>query len=103
MNRHLSPAKCDQMDPQLSPAKELSPDSNDTDDSSTEDQANVDFLRTMHVNQSNMPEIIQKLKSTVDYRVKICDDVNTNLLEQFPYFFTHSDLVSGFLKFHIHH
>lgn len=87
--------KRDQMNQQMLPLN----DSNDANASYTEDQAknDIEILRTMQVNQSNMPEITQRLKSTIGLRNGICDDVNVNLLERFPYFFTHSHLVSCIL------
>lgn len=62
----------------------------------TEEDARIDieFLRMMVIDESNMEAIMQKLKDTIDYRKQICDDLNINLLERFPYFFTHSELVS---------
>lgn len=63
---------------------------------STEDKAKDDctFLRSAVVNSSNRAEIEQKLIATAEYRKKICMDPDNSLLKQFPFFFTHSDLVS---------
>lgn len=62
----------------------------------TEDNAKEDcmFLRTAVVNASNRAEIEEKLVATSDYRKKICMDPENSLLKRFPFFFTHSDLVS---------
>lgn len=62
----------------------------------TEENAKEDcnFLRTAVVNSSNREKIEEKLKATAEYRKKICADPENSLLKQFPFFFTHSDLVS---------
>lgn len=55
--------------------------------------ADVEKMRTGLVNKFTMETYEKRLKATIDYRNKICDDQNINLLERFPYFFTHSELV----------
>lgn len=59
-----------------------------------------------------MALIEQKLTATTDYRKKICTDAHINIMERFPYFFTHSELViywsnggalTVFLSIHFHH
>lgn len=52
------------------------------------------FLRTAVVNSSNRAKIEEKLIATADYRKKICMDPENSLLKQFPFFFTHSELVN---------
>lgn len=62
----------------------------------TDENANEDcvFLRTAVVSSFNRAEIEKKLKATADYRKKICMDTENSLLKRFPFFFTHSELVS---------
>lgn len=52
------------------------------------------WLKSAAVNDENMAEIMQKIKSTCTYRKKMLDDLSIELLESFPYFFTHPKLVS---------
>lgn len=63
----------------------------------TEEQAKNDciFLRTAIVNQTLRPTIEQKLKATAEYRKKICSDPANSLLERFPFFYTHPELVQA--------
>lgn len=63
-----------------------------TDDNAKDD---IEFLRTVAVNDTNMPIIEDKLTLTLKYRADIvCADKRPSLLERFPYFFTHPTLVS---------
>lgn len=62
----------------------------------TEENAKTDieFLRTVAVNDANMPIIEEKLMMTLKHRALICQsDNHPNLLERFPYSFTHASLV----------
>lgn len=62
----------------------------------TEDVAekDIEYLRTAKINSSNMPIIKEKLLLTMDFRKKICENSDINLLERFPYFFVCPELVS---------
>lgn len=62
-----------------------------TDENAKEDCM---FLRTVVVNSSNRAEIEKKLIATSDYRKRLCMDPTNSLLKCFPFFFTHSELVS---------
>lgn len=59
-------------------------------------KADIELLRQTLVHKSTWEIFEQKLKSTIEYRNKICDDENINLLERFPYFFTNPELVRLF-------
>lgn len=63
----------------------------------TEEQAKNDciFLRTAIVNPTMRPMIEEKLKATAEYRKKICMDPANSLLERFPFFYTHPELVQA--------
>lgn len=61
-------------------------------------KADVDFLRTTALTKSNMTIFEQKLKATMNYRKSICNDANIDLLERFPYFFTHPESVNYHFK-----
>lgn len=80
------------------PNNENNVDENDNnhDDGLTsyDPREDVDFLQTIVVNEANMPIIHAKLIKTLEYRRKLFEDKNLNLLERFPYFFTHPQLVS---------
>lgn len=56
-------------------------------------KADVELLRTLAVNDINMPIIEEKLMLTLKHRAAICAE-HPNFLERFPYFFTHPALVS---------
>lgn len=57
-------------------------------------QRDVEYLKATLVNDENMTVIKQKLRSTSSYRLKMMDTLELDLLETFPYFFTHSSLVN---------
>lgn len=57
-------------------------------------KADIEFLRTLPVNDTNMAIIEEKLMLTLKYRAAICEE-HPNFLERFPYFFTHPALVSN--------
>lgn len=54
----------------------------------------VDFLKSLRVDENNMGTIKEKLKLTSSYRKKMLSDLSIDLLECFPYFFTCPNLVS---------
>lgn len=56
-------------------------------------KSKVDLLRTLVVNKDTVPIIEQTLKQTLAYRREMFNDMNLNLLEVFPYFFHHPQLV----------
>lgn len=53
----------------------------------------VMFLKSLIVSDENMEMFWKKLNSTRSYRQKMLLDKNIHLKEQFPYFFTHPDMV----------
>lgn len=53
----------------------------------------VRFLKSLPVIEENMDIYIQKLNLTRNYRQKMLLDKEINLKEQFPYFFTHPQMV----------
>lgn len=53
----------------------------------------IEILQTIPINQQNMKEIEHKLRLTFEYRRNLFNDKNISLLEYFPYFFHHSQLV----------
>lgn len=65
------------------------------DEEYTEAMAKQDVQELKHilVDEANMESIKKKLKSTVNYRTKIMNDENMDLLQYFPYFFARPDLV----------
>lgn len=67
-----------------------------TDENAKDD---IEFLRTVAVNDTNMPIIEEKLMMTLKHRAVICADNHPNLLERFPYFFTHAGLVGRITAF----
>lgn len=80
-------------------AEDVDMNSNDVDvalPAYTDEQAKDDcnFLRTAVVDPSMKPIIEDKLKATAEYRKQICSDPANNLLERFPFFYTHPELVS---------
>lgn len=53
----------------------------------------MEFLRSVVVNDRSLSEIRKKLKETVQHRLQLMKIPELDLLEQFPFFFTHSNLV----------
>lgn len=53
----------------------------------------VTDLRSLVVNETNLNDFTEKLKITFDYRHKMLENKETDLLQEFPYFFTHAKLV----------
>lgn len=47
----------------------------------------VELLKTFVVNPKNMDTTKEKLAATMDFRLKMIDKVELDLLETFPYFF----------------
>lgn len=52
------------------------------------------FLKTTVVTKESLPLIQEKLINTQKYRVDMLKDLGLNLLGNFPFFFSHPDLVS---------
>lgn len=68
----------------------------------TEDQKkDVELLKATLVNDENMTKIKEKLLSTLSYRLAMMETPELDLLETFPYFFTHSTLVKKYAHTHI--
>lgn len=63
------------------------------EDSEEIQKTNVEVLRSMIVNAESVLEMKQLLTKTMTYRSRLIADINTNLLEMFPYFLTHPELV----------
>lgn len=57
----------------------------------------VAILKTTIVKPENMDIIKEKLRKTVNYRLKMLENKEIDLLENFPYFFTNAELVSNSL------
>lgn len=55
--------------------------------------ADLEILKTLIVNEENMPQIEEKLFLTMEYRLKLLEIMEVDLLETFPYFFTDPKLV----------
>lgn len=53
----------------------------------------VIFLKSLVVSDENMKIFIEKLNSTRAHRMEMLLDKNIHLKEQFPYFFTHPELI----------
>lgn len=62
--------------------------------SDVEAAKDVDLLKSMKVDEKSMETIMEKIKLTTSYRKKMMKDLSIDLLETFPYFFTHPKLVS---------
>lgn len=63
----------------------------ENDTSTAED---LEFLKSMFVINQSKDLIKKKLKSTLDARVEMVKDVECDLLEQFPFFFSNPELVN---------
>lgn len=61
--------------------------------SDEEAKADIDFLKTILVNEENIGLIKEKLIATKSYRLKMMEELEIDLLEMFPYFFTNPSLV----------
>lgn len=64
------------------------------EDENIDAQSGVNYLKKVVVNEANMPEIKQKLIETLDHRLKMLEALEIDLRTEFPYFFTHPQLVS---------
>lgn len=53
----------------------------------------IEFLKITIVNDTNLAIIKEKLKSTMSYRLEMMKTLELDVLETFPYFFTHPSLV----------
>lgn len=73
--------------------KSEAPESDQSDHDITED---LQFLKSVIVNPDNMNAIRQKLKSTLDSRIEMVRDLNVDLLENFPFFFSNPQTVNFF-------
>lgn len=62
----------------------------------TEEEAKEDFLylKTTEVNAQTLAEFQEKLRKTVGYRTNLLSDDSIDMMENFPYFFTHPQLVN---------
>lgn len=59
----------------------------------TKCKADIEILKTLRVCDENMADIEMKLVDTMEYRIKMLEMLEVDLLETFPYFFTNPDLV----------
>lgn len=73
----------------------------DEDSSSQEEQMKNDvaFLKNAIVNNEQIETIQQKIVSTLEYRIKMMDELKMDVLENFPYFFVYPWLVRTFETF----
>lgn len=62
--------------------------------------ADILYLKSLPINDSNLEIFTQKLNSTREYRQKMLLDKSINLKEQFPYFFVKPELVRLFIDFY---
>lgn len=56
-------------------------------------EEDIAFLRRTKYDESKKNIFAKKLKDTLRYRKNLCKDLNVNVVERFPYFFTNTDLV----------
>lgn len=56
-------------------------------------QNDIEFLKSITVNEGNMQIIKVKLSSSAEYRMQLLRDHHVELRVEFPYFFTDPDLV----------
>lgn len=54
------------------------------------------FLKTVIVNEKNMPKIHDKLRKTLERRRELLNTEKVDMLENFPFMFVHPSLVSQF-------
>lgn len=83
--------------PSLDAGNRIVVDSNQTSDNSNPTPHQVDdllWLKTIVVNEQNMPEIHEKLRKTFERRRSLLNSENVNMLENFPFMFVHPQLVS---------
>lgn len=62
-------------------------------------QRDLLFLKTAVINRENLDSVKQKLKATLDHRLRMMDNKEMDLMENFPFFFSHPQLVSFFQFF----
>lgn len=74
---------------------------NDTATSESYQMDDLLFLKTIIVNEQNMPKIHEKLRETLERRRELLNTENVDMLEHFPFMFVHPQLVSqfGFVHF----
>ncbi|XP_055307444.1 uncharacterized protein LOC129571654 [Sitodiplosis mosellana] len=68
-------------------------DQNINRDSPLDPKAEIEYLRSAVVNEVTLPTIKEKLTQTLEYRRLLFRDQNLNLLQEFPYFFHHPELI----------
>lgn len=61
-------------------------------------ERDIFFLRRTVYDESMEQIFAKKLKDTKHYRKNLCKDLNIDIIERFPYFFTNTDLVSLWLN-----
>lgn len=68
-----------------------------TADEYTEHEAKTDleFLKSVVVNDNTLSIFKEKLTLTLSYRINLVKDNETDLLVNFPYFFTYPELVNN--------
>lgn len=67
---------------------------NDTETSESYQMDDLLFLKTIIVNEGNMPKIFETLRKTLQRRRELLETENVNMLEQFPIMFVHPPFVS---------
>lgn len=67
----------------------------DRNDESIDPREIIECLKAIKVTNQNMEEIKQKLAATVTTRMDMMKSMKLDLLETFPYFFTHPSLVNS--------
>lgn len=78
------------------------PDEHNTVDDKTDPNIEelVFALKNLNISKADTADLRNMLKQTFEYRQKMVqDNQNLDLLENFPYFFTNSELVSVLNKF----
>lgn len=69
---------------------------NDTTTSESYQMDDLLYLKTVVVNEQNMPKIHEILRKTLERRWNLLNTENVNMLEHFPCMFVHPPLVSQF-------
>lgn len=69
---------------------------------SDECKQHIEDLKTIVINDENTALVEDKLKATMKYRADLMKAMELDLLETFPYFFTHSKLVCHVAKLDMH-
>lgn len=58
----------------------------------------IEFLKSVTVNEGNMQIIKEKLISSAEYRMRMLKDHHIELRVEYPYFYTYPDLVINDIK-----